>query len=186
MTDTWTADPGISPPDVAPSAPTCREVFDRELPFVYNALRRLGIRAADLPDATQEVFATVAAVLGDYDPARPLRPWVFGIAYRVGLRYLDVSHRRREVPSEIPEAPDSSPGADAIVERNEERDLARFALSKVEPSRRAVLILAHFEGLSVPEIASALQIPINTAYSRLHRARQEFSEAARKLGWRSP
>lgn len=186
MTDTWTAEPGLAPAEAAPSAPTFREIFDRELPYVYNALRRLGIRAADLPDATQEVFATVAAVLGDYDPARPLRPWVFGIAYRVGLRYLDVSHRRREVPSEIPEAPDSSPGADALVERSEARDLARFALSKVEASRRAVLILAHFDGLSVPDIASALQIPINTAYSRLHRARQEFSDAARKLGWRDP
>ncbi len=167
-------------------APTFREVFERELSFVYNSLRRLGIRDAELPDATQEVFATVAGVLGDYDPSRPLRPWLFGIAYRVGMRYLEVAHRRREIPSEIPEAPDSSPGAEAAIERNEMRALARQALSKVEPSRRAVLILSHFEGLSVPDIAAALQIPVNTAYSRLHRAREEFSEAARKLGWKGP
>jgi RNA polymerase sigma-70 factor (ECF subfamily) len=168
------------------SAPEFREIFEAELEltFVYNALRRLGIRDADLPDATQEVFATVAGVLGDYDPARPLRPWLFGIAYRVGLRYLQVAHRRREIPSEIPEAPDSSPGAEAAIEHNEARELARRALEKLEPGRRAVLVLSHFEGLSVPDIASTLQIPVNTAYSRLHRARQEFSEAARKLGWR--
>jgi RNA polymerase sigma-70 factor (ECF subfamily) len=166
------------------SAPQFREIFEAELSFVYNSLRRLGIRDADLPDATQEVFATVAAVLGDYDPTRPLRPWLFGIAYRVGLRYLEVAHRRREIPSEIPEAPDSRPGAEAAIERNEARALARQALEKLEPSRRAVLILNHFEGLSVPDIASTLQIPVNTAYSRLHRARQEFAEAARKLGWR--
>jgi RNA polymerase sigma-70 factor (ECF subfamily) len=49
-----------------------------------------------------------------------------------------------------------------------------------------VLILSHIEGLSVPEIAEALQIPVNTAYSRLHRGRQELAEAARKLGWRGP
>ena len=171
----------------APDAPpTFREIFERELGFVYNALRRLGIRDAELPDATQEVFATVAGVLDDYDPSRPLRPWLFGIAYRVGMRYLEVAHRRREVPSEIPEAPDSAPGAEVAIERNETRDLARQALSKVEPSRRAVLILSYYEGLSVPDIATALQIPVNTAYSRLHRARQEFSEAARKLGWKGP
>lgn len=167
-----------------PARPSFREIFERELGFVYNTLRRLGIRSADLPDATQEVFATVAGVLSDYDPTRPLRPWLFGIAYRVGMRYLGVAHRRREVPSDIPEAPDSSPGAEAVVERSQARDLARLALSKVEPSRRAVLVLSHFEGMSVPEIASTLQIPVNTAYSRLHRARQEFSEAAQKLGWR--
>jgi RNA polymerase sigma-70 factor, ECF subfamily len=167
-------------------APGFREVFERELSFVYNSLRRLGIREAELPDATQEVFATVAGVLHDYDPSRPLRPWLFGIAYRVGMRYLDVAHRRREVPSEIPEAPDSTPGAEAVLERNEAQELARLALSKVEPSRRAVLILSQFEGLSVPEIATTLNIPLNTAYSRLNRARQEFSEAARRLGWRGP
>ena len=168
------------------AAPTFREVFEGELSFVYNSLRRLGVRDAELPDVTQEVFATVAGVLGDYDPSRPLRPWLFGIAYRVGMRYLDVAHRRREVASEIPEAPDSAPGAEALIERNETCELAREALSKVEPSRRAVLILSHFEGLSVPDVAAALNIPVNTAYSRLNRARQEFSEAARRLGWRAP
>lgn len=174
-------------PEAAPAAPpSFRDIFERELTFVYNALRRLGIRDADLPDATQEVFATVASILGDYDPERPLRPWLFGVAYRVGLRYLDVAHRRREVPSEIPDAPDSSPGAEQKVEQSEARDLARQALAMVEPSRRAVLVLSHFEGMSVPEIASTLQIPVNTAYSRLARAKQEFTEAARRLGWRSP
>lgn len=168
------------------STPTFREIFELELPFVYNSLRRLGIRDAELPDVTQEVFATVAGVLGDYDPSRPLRPWLFGIAYRVGMRYLDVAHRRREVPSEIPEAADSSPGAEVMIERGETQELARQALLKVAASRRAVLILSHFEGLSVPDIATTLNIPVNTAYSRLKRARQEFSEAARRLGWRGP
>jgi RNA polymerase sigma-70 factor, ECF subfamily len=179
------SDAGRALPIVAPASPDFRTVFEKELGFVYNTLRRLGIRDADLPDATQEVFATVAGVLEDYDPSRPLRPWLFGIAYRVGMRYLDVAHRRREVPSEIPEPPDSSPGADTAVERKEARDLARLALAKVDPSRRAVLVLAMIEGMSVPEIAATLQIPVNTAYSRLHRAREEFSEAAKRLGWRN-
>lgn len=173
-------------PSAAAVVPSFREVFEGELSFVYNSLRRLGIREADLPDATQEVFATVAGILDDYDPSRPLRPWLFGIAYRVGLRYLQVAHRRREIPSEIPDAPDSRPDAEAAIERNEARDLAREALAKLEPSRRAVLILSYFEGLSVPDIAATLQIPVNTAYSRLHRARQDFSEAARRLGWKAP
>lgn len=172
--------------EVRPRAPSFREVFDGEVRFVYNSLRRLGIRPADLPDVTQEVFATVAGLLPDYDPARPLRPWLFGIAYRVGLRYAGVSHRKREVPSEIPDAPDSSPGADVALERREARDVARAALETIEPNKRAVLILSHMEGLSAPEIAEALQIPVNTAYSRLNRARQEFAEAVRRSGWREP
>lgn len=174
-------------PKSAPTErPAFREIFESELSYVYNTLRRLGIRSADLPDATQEVFATVAGILDDYDPTRPLRPWLFGVAYRVGMRYLEVAHRRREVPSEIPDAPDSSPSADALAERRETRDLVRAALEKVEPSRRAVLILATLEGLSVPEIARTLDIPVNTAYSRLDRAKREFAVAAQKLGWKAP
>lgn len=160
-----------------------REVFEKELGFVYNSLRRLGIRDSELPDVTQEVFATVAGIMDDYDQSRPLRPWLFGITYRVGMRWLDVAHRKREVPSEIPDKPDSTPGQEAAAMSNEHRALARRALAEVEPARRAVLVLAHFEGMSVPEIAEALSIPVNTAYSRLHRAREEFSEAAKKLGW---
>ena len=158
--------------EAALAKPAFRDVFEKELSFVYNSLRRLGIRDSELPDVTQEVFATVAGILDDYDPSRPLRPWLFGIAYRVGMRWLDVAHRKREVPSEIPDKPDSTPGQEAAAMSKEHRDLARRALEKVEPARRAVLVLAHFEGLSVPEIAEALQIPVNTAYSRLHRARE--------------
>lgn len=118
----------------APAAPSFREIFEAEFSFVYNMLRRLGIRDAELPDATQEVFATVAAVLEDYDPSRPLRPWLFGIAFRVGTRYREIAHRRREIPSGIPDAPDSKPGADASIEQNELREFARAALSRVEPN----------------------------------------------------
>lgn len=179
--------PGTQIAEVGEPRPSFRAIFDAELGFVYNSLRRLGVADRDLPDVTQEVFATVAAILEDYDPSRPLRPWLFGILYRVGLRQLDIAHRKREIPSEIPDdAPDSAPNAHTALERNQTRDLVRLALSKVEPSRRAVLILSHFEGMSVPDIASALQIPVNTAYSRLSRARQEFSEAASRLGWRQP
>jgi RNA polymerase sigma-70 factor (ECF subfamily) len=171
-------------PHAEPVRPSFREVFEAELNYVYHTLRRLGVRAADLPDGTQEVFATVATLLEDYDPTRPLRPWLFGITYRVGMRYLGVAHRRREVPSEIPEAPDSSPDAEALVSKGETRELVQSALEVLDPAHRAVLLLAHMEGLSVPEISRTLDIPLNTAYSRLHRARQAFSEAARKRGWR--
>ena len=56
-----------------PSTPSFRDVFEKELSFVYNSLRRLGIREAELPDVTQEVFATVASILGDREEGHPFR-----------------------------------------------------------------------------------------------------------------
>ena len=55
------------------------------------------------------------------------------------------------------------------------------ALDRVDIGRRAVFILADLEGRAVPEIATELGIPLNTAYSRLRLAREEFAAAALRL-----
>jgi RNA polymerase sigma-70 factor (ECF subfamily) len=51
----------------------------------------------------------------------------------------------------------------------------------VDVDRRAVLILHDLDEVHVPEIAQALGIPLNTAYSRLRLARAEFAAAAKRI-----
>jgi DNA-directed RNA polymerase specialized sigma24 family protein len=53
----------------------------------------------------------------------------------------------------------------------------RRLLGEVGPLKREVFVLAELEEMTTPEIAEAVGIPLNTAYSRLRVARQEFSEA---------
>ena len=67
-------------------------VFHAECDYVARTLRRLGIREADLEDLTHDVFVTFHRKLHQYDPSRPVRPWLFGIAFR-----LASEHRRRAV-----------------------------------------------------------------------------------------
>ena len=55
------------------------------------------------------------------------------------------------------------------------RERLRCALAQVELHRRAVLILKDIDGQSIPEIAHALGIPLNTAYSRLRLARADLA-----------
>lgn len=52
----------------------------------------------------------------------------------------------------------------------------RFA-SHLDDRKREVFVLGILEGLSVPEVAEALGVPLNTAYTRLRRARLEFRKA---------
>jgi RNA polymerase sigma-70 factor (ECF subfamily) len=59
--------------------------------------------------------------------------------------------------------------------------LAELALTRVALERRAVLLLHEVEGHRMPEIAESLGIPLNTAYSRLRLARQEYELAVRRL-----
>ena len=53
-------------------------------------------------------------------------------------------------------------------------ELCDLALSKVDPDLAEVFVLFEVEGLSSPEIAASLEIPLGTVASRLRRAREQF------------
>jgi RNA polymerase sigma-70 factor (ECF subfamily) len=50
-------------------------------------------------------------------------------------------------------------------------------LDKLDEDKRMVLLLVEVEGMTAPEVAQAWKLPVNTVYSRLRRARAEFSAA---------
>ena len=162
--------------------PTFRAIFDAEFAYVWSALRRLGVHPADLEDVTHEVFLRVYRRLGDYDRARPLRPWLFGFAYRAAADYRKLARHRREVPA-FPDKDfaDPAPPADEQLALRDRRALCELALSTLPLERRAVFVLHELEGRPVSEIAEALGVPANTAGSRLRIARTEFAAAAKRL-----
>lgn len=158
-----------------------RTVFDDEFDYVWNTLRRLGVREADLKDQTQEVFLIVHQLFDDYDRARPIRPWLFGIAYRYAARYKALARHTREILADPSDAPALEPPADEQVAASEERTLVLHAIERIELTRRAVFVMAEIDGWSMPEIAEVLAIPLNTAYSRLRLARRDFTRAVERL-----
>ncbi|MEI9938088.1 MAG: sigma factor-like helix-turn-helix DNA-binding protein [Pseudomonadota bacterium] len=112
---------------------------------------------------------------------RPLRPWLFSFAYHAASNYRALSRHRVELSIVAPNQLDTSPRADQQLITRQELELAELALSRVALERRAVLLLHEVEGHSMPEIAESLSIPLNTAYSRLRLARQEYEQAVRRL-----
>ena len=162
--------------------PDLRMVFEEHVDHVGNSLRRLGVREADIPDLAQEVFVVMHGILPDYDPERPMWPWIFGVVYRIAASY------RRKALREVlddgtlaDERADSSKNLDEAMRKGEDRQLVLEALQFVEMNRRAVFVMAEIDGVAVPEIAQALGIALNTAYSRLRLAREDFREAASRL-----
>jgi RNA polymerase sigma-70 factor (ECF subfamily) len=151
-----------------------RRLFDEHASYVFHSLARLGVPDHHRDDLVQEVFMTVHALFEDYDPTRPFRPWVFAIAYRISLRYRRKSASNREILVEA-EAPSTDAGPLEALEAMQARERLRRALAQVELHRRAVLILKDIDGQSIPEIAHALGIPLNTAYSRLRLARADLA-----------
>jgi RNA polymerase sigma-70 factor (ECF subfamily) len=176
-------------PDPAPRepAPEFRTIFERECGYVWHALRRLGVRERDLEDLAHDVFVTVHKRLADYDPSRPIKPWLFGIAFRHASDYRRLARNRLEIVSplgvggESPEPADDAPGADVHYEQAEARRLVAEALESLDLDKRAVFVMHEIDGHAMPEIAEALKIPLNTAYSRLRLAREQFAVVVRRL-----
>jgi RNA polymerase sigma-70 factor (ECF subfamily) len=159
-----------------------RALFEREFGYVMNTVRRLGVREADLEDLVHDVFLTFHKRQADYDTSRPLRPWLFGIAYRVVSDHRRLARNRNEFLGKGDEEKvDSSRGAEELVSAGQDRDLVLQALQTIPEDRRAVFLLHDLDGTSMPEIAAVLEIPLNTGYSKLRLARRDFRAAVLHL-----
>jgi RNA polymerase sigma-70 factor, ECF subfamily len=170
-----------SPPPVAEPRLALRDVYDAYAGYVWNSLRRLGASPADLEDLTHDVFVQVQRHLADYDPARPVKPWLFAFAFRVLSQHKRRGRRRRESASEPADAVDPAPLADERLAMEQDRRLVIAALGHIEPERRAVFVLYEIDDVSMDAIACAMGIPVNTAYSRLRVAREEFKAAVTRI-----
>jgi RNA polymerase sigma-70 factor (ECF subfamily) len=158
-----------------------RDVFEREFDYVWLSLRRLGVGERDLEDVAQDVFVQVHRRLDDYDPRRPIRPWLFAFAFRCASDWRRLGRNRLEMLGERSEPVASAPDAFETMARAEDRELVLRALESVDVERRAVFILYELDECPMKDIAESLGIPLFTAYSRLRVARDEFSAAVLRL-----
>jgi RNA polymerase sigma-70 factor (ECF subfamily) len=173
-------------------APTFTDIYAAQVRWVWRALWRLGVPDRDLEDVAHDVFVVVHRKLADYDPQRPLRPWLFGICFRTALD----RRRKHAVTREEPTAA-AAKGADdavdveaidgfALVHRQQQQALVQAALSTLPLEQRAVLVLHELEGVAVADCVGVLEAPLNTLYSRLRLARLAFARAVARLGGSHP
>lgn len=119
-------------------------------------------------DATQQTFLKAWRAAERFDPAREFAPWIYAIARRTAI---DMSRKRRAVPSEHVDGVSTEAGLDRTWEVFE----VRTALDKLPDPERVVVQMSHLEGLTHVEIASRLGIPVGTVKSRSHRAHRKLS-----------
>lgn len=157
-------------------------LYDRHFRAVLRLARCLMQQESEAEDVAQEVFLTVARAAASFDGRPSSRSWLFGITARLvlnrarrGARFLRFVQRLGAQPSEVQVSlPD-----DTLVQ-NELRAQLAEALHKLTPAKRVVIVLAELEGLSGPEIAEALGIPVGTVWTRLHHARSALRDQLRQ------
>ncbi len=159
------------------------ELYEAHFERVWRWLHGMGVRPADLEDATQEVFVVVHRRYADFDHAAQVTTWLFGIALRVASGFRRRAHVRREEVTDDVEAHqrEAGGGPDARLEAREAVEIAQRILDGLDENKRAVFVLYELEGVTLKDIAATLGVPLQTAFSRLAAARQHFQREAERL-----
>ena len=157
-------------------------LFREHASYVAAFLRRLGIMEAAVDDAVQEVFL-VAHTRGGYraGPASP-RTWLGAITIRVAANARRSLKRRRETHDDrVIERHPASIAPDMVAEQRQELAQVERVLAEMSETHRHVFLRFSLAGHSCDEIARSMGIPTGTVYSRLHAARNTFSEVCASL-----
>lgn len=147
------------------------ELYDRHHTAVRRFLARAASERDDVDDLVHSTFLTAAQSAARYDGRPNCRPWLMGIGAQLLRRRRHSLGRWWTVLSSLTTLrPASSDPTAALAARS---DVER-ALRHLSEAKRVTLLLTEVEGLTCPEIAETLGIPVGTVWTRLHAARREL------------
>jgi RNA polymerase sigma-70 factor (ECF subfamily) len=167
--------------------PDFDSLYEENFKFVWRAARRLGIAAADTDDVVQEVFVVAHRKLPAFEGRARVKTWLYKVLLHVVRHYLRTQGRKpghRPLPAldeleGLHEQRDVGPAA--ALERQDAARVLDGLLARLDAEKREVFVLAEIEELSSVEIAEILGANVNTIYSRLRAARQEFERAVQRF-----
>lgn len=152
--------------------PTWEDVARDHGRFLYTVAYRLTGNSDDAQDLVQEVLLKVRKGLETYRPGS-LEGWLSRITTNT---FLDETRRRKRRPVDLlPDDPDrvlpAGPAADVALAAEVLPDDVQAALARLPEEYRTAVVLCDVVGLSYAEIGEALDVPVGTVRSRIHRGR---------------
>lgn len=155
-----------------PGVPTWEEIARDHGGFLYTLAYRLTGNHDDAQDLVQDVLLRVRKGLETYEPGS-LKGWLSRITTNA---FLDGARKKTRRPTvHLPDEPDlvlppSQAADEALASSGLPDDLAD-AIRQLPIDFRSAVVLCDVVGLTYEEIADALQIPVGTVRSRIHRGR---------------
>jgi RNA polymerase sigma-70 factor, ECF subfamily len=151
-------------------------IFRAHADFVWRALRRQGVPEADIEDAVQEVFMVVYRKVGDYVEQGAIRAWLFTISRQVANHHRRSYARRERKQQALLDSPVAGPDRMEGPQRAEAVSVVNDFLAELGDDQAMVFYLVEIEGLTAPEVATSLDVNLNTVYGRLRLARKRFED----------
>jgi RNA polymerase sigma factor (sigma-70 family) len=160
---------------VSPGDPqVCEALMGVYYDFVYNLASSFLSDPEEADDVAQETFINAALHVDHYHAGTSIKSWLAKIAInlcRDRYRRRRVRQRLVEVLKRVTLQPDPSPVTpEENLLQNERQLHIKKAIDALDDKHRLPLLLRYYHGLSVPEIARALELSEGTVHSRLHYA----------------
>lgn len=163
--------------DSEQSIPTWEEIARDHGRFMYTVAYRLCGRHDEAEDLVQIALVRVQRGLDTYEP-RNLRGWLSRITTNVFLDQTRQKKRRpvQALPDDAERVLAGAPPADEALAAAELPVYIQTAIRSLPEDYRAALVLCDVVGMTYPEISEALDVPIGTVRSRIHRARSSMRD----------
>ena len=155
------------------------ELIVPEMPFLARIARTMSRSQAEADDLAQETLVKAFRAIDSFDGAYP-RAWLARIARNTAIN-RDQRNREFLLADDGTVEPDPDPGEvsdpqEIVVSQVVDEDLKR-ALDELPPAFRVLVQMVDVEDMTYQEAADALEIPIGTVMSRLHRARNRLRKS---------
>ena len=154
------------------------ELVKRHFALVYRFFRN---KVSDeLEDLVQQTFLGCIESRARYQGDASFKTYLLAIARnQLFMHFRKV--RRLTLDVEVTSVHDLNTSPSGVVARNQEERLLAEALRRVPLAAQVALELFYWEGMEIGDVASVLDVPLNTAYSRMHRARNALREKLEEL-----
>lgn len=119
-------------------------------------------------EITQQTFVSVYQKADSLDDPQRFKSWIYRIATNLCLDEAKRAGRRRSVPMDEAVQPAVDGHTDQLLRQKDMETILNKALQQIPEAQRMVVIMKEYEGLTFREIAAVLDIPENTAKSRMY------------------
>ena len=158
------------------------ELYQRRHANIYRFALHMSGRPEMADDVAQETFMVLINKSAVYDETKgAVNSFLLGIARNLTLKHWRAEHRFEPLDDE-----DAVAAPPLDLERGDIGDAVGRAVRALRPLQREVVILAEYEGLTLAEIARAVDADVGTVKSRLHRARENLRRMLASLRSRQP
>jgi RNA polymerase sigma-70 factor, ECF subfamily len=166
-----------------------RLLVERYSRDIFQLAYRIMGNEHDAEEVVQDTFLRCYRSLSSFESRSSFRTWIYRIATN---RCYDRLRQRKLEPQPFPDdlesgdsvidlVPSENPGPERHLLSKEIGERLRRVVGQLSASERTAFVLRHFEGRSLEEIASVLDITVNSAKNTVYRAVQKLRSELQPL-----